>query len=75
MTAAFKPEPAARTPDVTLSGEVVERIRMYLNSPVIFAKVQDGSMRPFVDPQPIDQMLAEAIAFAVEAEAAKANSN
>jgi hypothetical protein len=67
MTKAFNPEPENRLPDITLSGEVVEKIRMFLNAPVIFAKAQDGSMRPFVDPLPIDQIFQQAISHAMNA--------
>lgn len=51
----------ARTPDILLSGEQVERIVAHLNNAVLFAKSPDGSMRPFVDPIPITQIIAGAL--------------
>jgi hypothetical protein len=56
---AFTPT-QQRTPDITLPGAMVEQIVQHLNNGVVFAKVQDGSMRPFVDPQPILALLAQA---------------
>jgi hypothetical protein len=54
-----------KTPDIYLSGETVEQIIMALNNTTILAKVQDGSMRPFIDPSPIIQILQAAIQQAV----------
>jgi hypothetical protein len=50
-----------KTPDVFLSGETVEQIILCLNNNIVFAKSQDGSLRPFVDPQPIMQIISAAI--------------
>jgi hypothetical protein len=60
MNAPFR-MPTQHAPDITLSGETVEQILMLLQNPVIFAKVPDGSMRPFVDPTGILQILGAAL--------------
>lgn len=60
MNAPFK-LPINRVPDLYLSGETVEQMLMALNNSIIFAKVQDGAMRPFIDPMPIIQILQAAI--------------
>jgi hypothetical protein len=61
MNAPYKPQ-IQRTPDIYLSGEAVEQILAALNNAVIFAKVnQDGSMRPFIDPTPIGQIIIGAL--------------
>ena len=44
-----------------LSGETVDLMLMALNNAIIFAKVQDGAMRPFVDPMPLIQILQAAL--------------
>jgi hypothetical protein len=64
MNAPFK-FPTQHAPDITLSGETVEQVLMMLNNAVIFVKAQDGSMRPFVDPTPISQILGAALQAAV----------
>lgn len=51
----------SKLPDIYLSGETVEQIIAHLNNSVLFAKSPDGSMRPFVDPIPITQIIANAI--------------
>jgi hypothetical protein len=51
-------------PDIYLSGETVEAILSLCNNAIIFAKSQDGSMRPFIDPTPIAQILGAAVAMA-----------
>jgi hypothetical protein len=61
MNAPYNPQQAQKTPDIYLSGSVVEQMLMHLNNGIIFAKSQDGSMRPFVDPQPLLQVLIGAI--------------
>lgn len=48
-------------PDVLLSKEAVGQILLALGNAVIFVKAQDGTMRPFVDPMPIQQILQQAI--------------
>jgi hypothetical protein len=58
---AFKPQ-MQRIPDILLSGEAIEQILMACNNHIILAKTQDGSMRPFVDPTPITQILGAAMA-------------
>jgi hypothetical protein len=50
-----------RLPDIYLSGETVEQILMCLNNHIILAKTQDGSMRPFIDPTPITQIINGAL--------------
>jgi hypothetical protein len=50
-----------KTPDLNLPGEMVEQILAHLQNAIIFAKSPDGSMRPFVDPIPISQMILSAI--------------
>ena len=64
MNASFK-APTQRLPDITLSGQTVEQLLMLLNNAVIFAKAADGSMRPFVDPQPISQIIGSALQAAI----------
>jgi hypothetical protein len=63
MNAPF--QAPARAPDITLPGATVEQLFTLLNNAVInaviFAKVQDGSMRPFIDPQPVIQVLGAAL--------------
>jgi hypothetical protein len=63
MNAPF--QAPARAPDITLPGATVEQLFTLLNSAinnaVIFAKVADGSMRPFIDPSPIVQILGAAL--------------
>lgn len=59
------PVKQVRTPDILIPGEVVEQLIAHLNNAIIFAKSQDGSMRPFVDPMPINQIIASAIQMAV----------
>jgi hypothetical protein len=49
------------TPDINLSGEAVDKLVAHLNNAIIFAKSPDGSMRPFVDPMPISQIIAMAL--------------
>ena len=66
MNAPFKLSGIKKTPDLYLSGETVEQMLMALNNPIIFAKVQDGAMRPFVDPTPCIQILQAALQEAVE---------
>jgi hypothetical protein len=55
-----------KTPDIYLSGEAVDQIIMFLNNALIFGKAQDGSMRPFVDPGPIGNIIHAAIQHAVQ---------
>ena len=64
MNAPFNP-PTQRAPNIHLAGEAVEQIIMHLNNSVIFAKTQDGSMRPFVDPAPIIAIISGAINQAI----------
>jgi hypothetical protein len=60
MNAPFKPE-TVTLPDVLLSGEAVGHIINALNNGIIFAKVADGSMRPFIDPATISNIMQAAI--------------
>ena len=60
MNQPFK-VPTQKLPDIYLSGETVEQILMCLNNHIILAKTQDGSMRPFVDPTPIIQIISAAL--------------
>jgi hypothetical protein len=60
MNTPFKP-PASTTPDILLSGEAVNQIIMALNNPTILAKSSDGSMRPFIDPSPIGNIIFQAL--------------
>jgi hypothetical protein len=53
--------PTQRMPDVLLSGEAIEQILICLNNHIILAKTQDGSMRPFVDPTPVIQIISAAL--------------
>jgi hypothetical protein len=55
-----------RLPDILLGGAAVEQILMALNNHIILAKTQDGSMRPFVDPTPIQQIIQAALQAAVQ---------
>ena len=55
-----------RAPDIHLSGQEVEQIIAHLNNSVLFAKSPDGTMRPFVDPIPITQIIAQAMQNAVK---------
>jgi hypothetical protein len=64
MNAPFSP-PIQKAPAIHLSGDAVEQIIMHLNNAIIFAKTQDGSMRPFVDPSPITAIISGAIQQAV----------
>jgi len=50
-----------RIPDITIPSPALEQIFSHLNNSVLFAKSPDGSMRPFVDPNPIKQLLAQII--------------
>lgn len=60
MNAPFKPE-TVTLPNVLLSGEAVGHIVNALNNAIVFAKVADGSMRPFIDPAPISYIIQAAI--------------
>jgi hypothetical protein len=60
--------PSTITPDTTLSGNVIEKIHGYLTNPMILAKGSDGNMHPFVDPNPILQLLQEAVTAAAKAQ-------
>gem|GEM_PF-5603468 len=53
-------------PDILLTGEAVSNILMALNNAIVFVKAQDGSMRPFVDPQPINNVIQAAIQTALK---------
>jgi hypothetical protein len=61
---AFRPQ-TIKTPDILMSGEAIEQLLMCCNNHIIFAKTQDGSMRPFVDPTPITQILQAALQAAL----------
>lgn len=52
-------------PDVLLTKEQVGQILMALGNTVIYVKAQDGSMRPFIDPIPVQQILQQAINLAL----------
>jgi hypothetical protein len=65
MNAPFKPE-SVQLPDVLLSGEAVGHILNALNNSIIFAKTQDGTMRPFIDPAPISNIIQAAIQSALD---------
>lgn len=52
-------------PDVLLTREAVGQMLLALGNAVIFVKAQDGTMRPFVDPMPIQNLLQQAINNAV----------
>jgi hypothetical protein len=54
-------EQTIKIPTITLPGETVERLLNLLGNGVIFVKSADGSMRPFVDPMPITQLILAAI--------------
>jgi hypothetical protein len=58
--------PIQKTPDIYLSGEAVDQVLFSLNNAIIFAKSQDGSMRPFIDPTPITQIIMGAIQEALK---------
>jgi hypothetical protein len=73
MNVPFKPQ-IQKTPDITLSGEVVDFIMSSLNNAIIFAKSQDGSMRPFVDPGPIHQIILAALQQAHQQQAGDHNA-
>ena len=64
MNAPFKPD-TVTLPDVLLSGEAVGHIISALNNGIVFAKVSDGSMRPFIDPAPISNIMQAAIQAAL----------
>jgi hypothetical protein len=70
MNAPFKPETAA-IPDILLSGQAVGLIINALNNGIIFAKVADGSMRPFIDPTPISNIIQAAINAALDPDKAE----
>jgi hypothetical protein len=65
MNVPFRPQ-TQRAPDLLLAGEAVEQIIAHLNNAIIFAKSQDGSMRPFIDPAPIIQIISGALQHAVK---------
>jgi hypothetical protein len=65
MNAPFKVQ-SQKLPDVYLDGDTVEKILMLLNNSLIFVKSQDGSMRPFVDPAPIINIMQGAIQSAMK---------
>lgn len=50
-----------KLPDIILSSEHIEQLFTHLNNSVLFAKSPDGSMRPFIDPNPIKQILSALI--------------
>jgi hypothetical protein len=54
------------TPDIKLSGEALDQISAYLSNAAIFVKAHDGSMRPFIDPAPIMQIIGKAVQEAVQ---------
>jgi hypothetical protein len=64
MNAPFNQQ-VQKTPDITLSGETVDRLVICLNNSTILAKGHDGAMHPFVDPQPIMQIIMGALQEAV----------
>jgi hypothetical protein len=64
MNVAYKPE-TVQLPDIILSGEAVGHIINALNNAIIFAKSQDGTMRPFIDPVPISNIMQAAISAAM----------
>jgi hypothetical protein len=64
MNMPIRNEPI-KVPDILLSGEAVSNILMALNNAIVFVKAQDGSMRPFVDPGPIHNVIQEAIQTAL----------
>jgi hypothetical protein len=73
MNSPFKP-PQSKTPDIYLSGEAVNAIILALNTPTILAKASDGSMRPFIDPSPIGNIIFSALqAVGVEPEQVQSN--
>jgi hypothetical protein len=73
MNAPYKPA-QQKTPDVLLSGEAVDQIMLHLNNAIILAKAQDGSMRPFVDPTPIQQIIFAAVQQAVRPQGGDPNA-
>jgi hypothetical protein len=64
MNVAYKPE-TVQLPDIILSGEAVGHIINALNNSIVFAKTQDGTMRPFIDPTPISNIIQAAITAAI----------
>jgi hypothetical protein len=50
-----------KTPDIHLTGETVEQIMQYLGNIIVYARSQDGSLRPFVDPTPVVNILTGAL--------------
>jgi hypothetical protein len=64
MNVAYKPE-TIQLPDIILSGEAVGHIINLLNNAIVFAKTQDGTMRPFIDPAPISNIIQAAISAAM----------
>jgi hypothetical protein len=60
VNAPYKPM-QQKTPDVLIAGETIDQMLLHLNNQIILAKAQDGSMRPFVDPMPIIQILLGAV--------------
>lgn len=60
MNVPFKPE-TVTFPDIYLSGEAVGHILSSLNNAIILAKTQDGTMRPFIDPTVISNIITSAI--------------
>lgn len=72
MNIPYKPQ-IQRMPDVLLSGEAIEQILAHLNNAILFAKGPDGTMRPFVDPIPITQIIAGAVQASVNHSKAEEN--
>jgi hypothetical protein len=60
MNAPYKVQ-SQKLPDIYLDGDTVEKLLMLLNNSLIFVKAQDQSMRPFIDPAPIIQILQGAL--------------
>jgi hypothetical protein len=60
MNAPFKVQ-SQKLPDIYIDGDTVEKILMLLNNSIIFAKSNDGSMRPFIDPAPLINIINGAI--------------
>jgi hypothetical protein len=50
-----------KLPDIYLSGSTVEKILMLLNNSLIFVKTDGGTMRPFIDPTPITNIIQAAL--------------
>jgi hypothetical protein len=59
MNIPFKQQQKA--PDVILTGEAIENILQHLNNTILYAKSQDGTLRPFCDPTPVIQILMFAL--------------